>query len=95
MEKILVLLPMVVVSLVFQLGKRKWPWLESLDGLMKQFIILVLCVSATLLYVKLGLPLPEEVRGMQSAALLGLIQGLAALGTHGIKVQASKSLGGG
>ena len=95
MEKILVLLPMVVVSLVFQLGKRKWRWLESLDGLMKQFLILVLCVGATLLYVKLGLPLPEEVRGMQSAALLGLIQGLAALGTHGIKVQASKSLGGG
>lgn len=85
MTILLILVPTLVVFIGFQFVKRQWPWLDSLDPLVKQLIIVAGTVGSSMLYVKLGLPVPEELRSMQLAAVVGLIQGLAALGVHGVK----------
>lgn len=85
MNVLLLLVPVVLVFVGFQVAKTYIPWVENLGPLMKQFLILAGCVGGSMLYVKLGAPLPDDLRSMQSAAVIGLIQGLAALGTHGVK----------
>jgi len=85
MNTLLILVPVLVVFGGFQLAKRYLPWVDGLAPLVKQGLILAGCVAGSMLYVRLGAPLPDELRTMQSAAVVGLIQGLAALGTHGVK----------
>lgn len=85
MNTILMFVPVLVVFVAFQIGKHYVPWLENLAPLGKQLLVVAGCVGASLLYVRLGLPLPDEIRTLQSAAIVGLIQGLAAVGVHGVK----------
>lgn len=80
----LLVIPVLIFAL-FQGAKRLFPWLEGVTPIGKQLLVVTFCLGASLLYVRLGLPLPDEVRSLQSAAIVGLINGLAALGVHGIK----------
>lgn len=89
MSLLLLFVPVVVVFAVFQFGKRIFPWLDNLEPLAKQAVVICAAVGASLLYAKLGLPMPEEIKTLQTAAVVGFIQGLAAVGVHGVKSAAN------
>lgn len=90
MTALYLLVPAVVVSIAFQFAKRQWKGLDELSGLVKQFVVVTGTIGAAILWSKLGLPVPGEIASMRDAALIGLIQGLAALGAHGVKAQVTK-----
>ena len=89
MTALLLIVPALVVFLLFQVAKKYLPWLDNLSGTAKQILIMIGCIAAALLYAKIGLPVPLELQSLQSAAVVGLIQGLAAIGVHGVKAAAT------
>jgi hypothetical protein len=89
MNTLLIFVPVVAVFLGFQIAKKYLPWVDALAPLVKQLVILAGCVGGSILYAKMGAPMPDELRSLQSATIIGLIQGLAAMGTHSVKVAAN------
>ena len=84
MNALLLLIVPVVVFVLFHLLKKKFPILDALAPLAQQIIVVCACIAGSMLYAKTGLPVPDELRGMQTAAVIGFIQGLASMGVHGV-----------
>jgi hypothetical protein len=89
MAALALILPPFVIFAVFQLVKRLFPAADAAAPFVKQAIVVAGSIAGSVLYTKLGLPIPQEIHDLQSAALVGLIQGFAALGVHGVKAAVS------
>lgn len=91
-DVLLLLVPVLAVVVLFQVAKRFVPGVETLSGIAKQLIVVLLVVAISIFLKRREIGQFHDLQALGIQALIGLVQGLASLGVHSAKKQVSQSL---
>lgn len=84
LRALLVFVPVLVVLIGFQLAKRRWAWVDDLSPVLKQAIVVVLVVTASMTLSQLGWSAIPELHAFGTQAVIAFVQAFAAIGSHNV-----------
>lgn len=91
LDLLVYLAPPVILFALVQVLKRYSAFFRRLEGLVKQFLIVTVSTLAAVVVGRTGLPVPPELQSIQTAAIIGLLQGLGALGVYGVRQEVKQA----